>query len=345
MFLSRLTSFKGAILGAAAIASLAFTSCNNSFIYDDLPECVPEYRVRLSYDRNMSSTEQVHKVEAAEIYAFDADGNLAATAVADKQTLIDNDYTLPIKLNRFETYDLVVWGGLTAESPFKLDGTRAVTSKEDLTCRLTTVTDEEGNQTSSSELPHLFHGAQAFTFTQEEGTEEQTIKLTKNTNIIKVVIRKDNGDPIARNEYTVRILDKNAVMAHDNSLKERNTVTYHPVKTEYGEFETSDGTGNSTGTFTRGASSEFHVARLMENEDPRLEIIEGKTKRAIADIKVMEMIRHAYESMRPEMDFQDYLDRQDEYDVDLSFHVEDMYLHLAIIVNGWMWVSYDIEWD
>ena len=344
MFLSRLTSFKGAILSAAAIASLALTSCNNSFIYDDLPECVPEYRVRLSYDRNMTSTEQVHKVEAAEIYAFDADGNLAATATADKQTLIDNDYTLPIKLNRFETYDLVVWGGLTEESPFKLDGTRAVTTKEDLTCRLTTVTDNEGNETSSSELPHLFHGAMPFTFTQEEGTEEQTIKLTKNTNTIKVVIRKDNGGPIVRNEFPVRIVDKNAVMAHDNSLKERNTVIYNPVKTEFGEFETKDGNGAATGVFTRGASSDFHVARLMQDEDPRLQILDGEWGRKIVDLPIMDMIKHVHSSAYPEMSLQEYLDRQDEYDVDVTFHVEELYVHLAIIVNGWSWVNYDIEW-
>lgn len=344
MFLSRLTSFKGTILGAAAIATLSLTSCNNSFIYDDLPECVPEYRVRLSYDRNMTSTEQVHKVEAAEIYAFDAEGNLAATAVADKQTLIDNDYTLPIKLNRFKTYDLVVWGGLTSESPFKLDGTRAVTTKDDLTCRLTTVTDNDGNETSANELPHLFHGAQPFTFTQEEGTEEQTIKLTKNTNNIKVIIRKDNGSSISDGEFSVRILDKNAVMAHDNSLKEKNTVIYHPVSTDFGSYETTDGNGAATGVYTKGSESLFHVARLMQEEDPRMQILDAKTGEKMVDLPLMEMIEHVRKSTYPDMAPQEYLDRQDEYDVDVTFHVDETSLHIDVIVNGWNWVNQTIEW-
>lgn len=330
MRLSRFISYRKVRNGLSLMMIvMTMTSCSDSFIYDNLPECQPEYRVRLSYTRNMDAIEKLHEVEAAEIYAFDSEGNLAATTVADKQTLIDNDYSLPIKLNRFEKYDLVVWGGLVNESPFYLDGTRAVNSKDDITCRLSTVTDEEGNETSSSRLPHLFHGASTLTYSVEDGREEQTIGLTKNTNYIDVVLRKDNGAAVGVSDYGVKITDNNGVMTHDNQVSSNNMITYLPVSFSPGSKENPE------------ATAVFHTSRLMAASDSELHVSDGVKE--IATFSLIDMLKTAWQNEHSDMDFQDYLDCEDTHKVEITFHIEGQYLHLAILVNGWVYVYQDAD--
>lgn len=313
-------------------------------IFDDLPECVPEYRVRLSYDRNMDYKERVNEVDAAEIYAFDSKGQLQEIALCDKASLEANDWTVPIKFKRFETYNLVIWGGITEDSPFAIDGTRSVGGTGDLTVRLETTTDEEGNAVSAQRLPPLFHGTGTVQFTQEEGYEEQKIGLTKDTNIVELILRKSDGTVIGLSEVDVQIIDSNGVITFDNNVQGEDDIHYKPFSIIPGDYEVVDGEGGTTGETTKGIKAEIHLSRLMQDSGARLVITEKETKKVLVDQKLVTLIEQSKNKENPDMDLQEYLDRADIFNFDITFHIDAFYMHMGIYVNGWEVTAYDVEW-
>lgn len=343
MFPKNLKIRKRGTLAAAGLLALSLASCDSSFVYEDLRPCIPEYRLRLSYDHNMAFAEQNEKVEAAEIYAFDSDGTLAAVVTADKQTLIDNDWTVRMDLERNKPYDIVVWGGLVSNSPFSLDGTRAIVSKEDLTCRLSTETDADGNSTSSSQFPALFHGNMAVTYTVEDGPELATLPLKKNTNTVDVAIRKQTGETVEEGYYKVEITDSNGVMDHKNNVS-GDKVKYNPASFTSTELPLPDGQGGTQAAVTKAGVAQFHVARLMENSDARIKISLAESGIKLIDTKLIDLILAAKASEAPDMNVQEYLDRQDTYNLDFTLRIEENWTVFEIYVNNWVVVINDIEW-
>lgn len=329
----------------AGFAGLLLTSCH-PVIFDDLPECVPDYRVRLSYDRNMDFKERVNEVDAAEIYAFDSNGSLMEIGLADRKALEANDWTVPMKLKRFETYNLVVWGGLTDDSPFALGGTKSVEGTSDLTVHLgTNEKDEEGNNVSRQRLPPLFHANQSVSFSAEEGYEEQKVSLTKDTNTIEIILRKTDGTIITLDEVEVKIIDSNGVITYDNTLEGNDDIHYHAVSMIQGDYAKPDGNGGTLDETTKGIKAEIHLSRLMQDSGARLVIIEKETKKVLVDQKLLDLLEESKSHETPDMDMQEYLDREDKFNVDITFHVDAYYMHFNIYVNNWATVEYDVEWD
>lgn len=350
MFLPRLKPLKGVAV-AAGLITLALTSCDSSFVFEDLRPCIPDYRVRLSYMKNMANEERASRIEAAEAYAFDEDGKLATVSTANLETLQKNDWTLPLNLERYKNYEVIVWGGLVSESPFGLDGTRAVTSKEDLTCRLQTVTDEDANDVSSKKFPGLYHGTTNVQYSVEDGVEERKVPMMKNTNDINVYVRKDTGEPVEEGYYVVELTDANGVMNHYNSVSGSNILYRHHTYTA-GDFQIPNGLGGKDETASKAGKWEFSVARLMDNSDARMTIRLGDSNIVLVDEKLIDLIHQAYELINPKsftepgqrMDFQEYLDRQDTYDFSYQLRIEEDWIHVSVYVNDWLIIKNDVEW-
>ena len=63
MYPNNIKPVKGVALMAAGLFAFALTSCDSSFVYEDLRPCIPEYKIKLSYDHNMAFAEQNEKVD------------------------------------------------------------------------------------------------------------------------------------------------------------------------------------------------------------------------------------------------------------------------------------------
>ena len=326
---------------AVGLLGLTLSSCDNSFVFEDMPECVPEYRLRLSYDYNMAKTEAVSQVEAAEVYAFDEEGNFVTVSKADKQTLIDNDWTLPLDVERGHNYDLVVWAGLTEESPFTLDGTRAVSTKEDLTCRLTTDTDENGRVISRKAMPHLFHASPVVGYTVENGVEEHTAKLIKNTNVFRIMIQMEDGSELKVGDYDIEIIDANGVMSHQNEVSGEEIV-YLPIDQNVSEPTEATEEAEATPYIL---SADFNHARLMTGSDARLKITESNSNIVVCDQPLIPMILSTKSEAAPGMDDQEYLDREDTYKITVYAPLGEDWNHVSILINGWRVTLNEMEWN
>ncbi|MDE6300075.1 MAG: FimB/Mfa2 family fimbrial subunit [Muribaculaceae bacterium] len=342
MFLKNLTTNRKLTLGAAAVL-LGLSGCH-PVIYDDLPACVPEYRVRLSYNRNMDFAERVNEVDAAEVYAFDSEGALREIGLANRAQLEEGDWTIHMKeLKRHQPYKIVVWGGITEDSPFSISG-NANRSAGDFNCSLATETDADGNRVSQQRLAPLFHGTDNHTFTEEEGYEEKRIDLTKDTNTVSIILRKDDGTPITSSEFEIKIIDSNGVITFDNDIDSDDDIHYKAVSVTPGEYEKPDGSGGTTGETSKGALAEISISRLVEDSGARIVIIDRETGQVMVDMPLIDLISDMKGNVVPDMEMQEYLDREDSFNVDITFHVDAFYIHLGIFVNGWSIVNYDVEW-
>lgn len=327
-------------MAAVGLLGLTLTSCDNSFIFEDMPECVPEYRLRLAYDYNMQKVNAVNQVRAAEVYAFDGEGNLATVSKANEQELAANDWTLPLDVQRGQNYDLVVWCGLVDESPFALDGTRAVTSKEDLTCRLITETDDQGRVISRKSMPHLFHTSAQVGYTVENGLEEHTVNLIKNTNTFRVMIEKEGGGEMEIGDYDIEITDFNGVMNHQNEVSGEQIV-YLPIDQQV--FEPTEATEDAPAT-PYLLAADFNHARLMTGSDARLRIEKANSTIVVCDEPLIPMLLNVKEQAAPEMGDQEYLDREDTYEIKVIAPSDEDWSNVLIYINGWRVVLNNMEW-
>ncbi|MDE6792253.1 MAG: FimB/Mfa2 family fimbrial subunit [Muribaculaceae bacterium] len=332
------------MLGGSLIAALAFSSCSN-FMHDELPACNPDYRLRLSYVKNMAYSERVDQVEAAEVYAFDDEGNLKFFTVSDRAALEANDWTVSLKeAKRLTNYNIVVWGGLTSESPFSLDGSRSFNSSGDITCRLIPEIDEEGNSVNTKTFPGLFHGTTRVSYSDYENPEEYKVELTKNTNVLDVTLRRDDNFNIGPQEFIVKVTDNNGVMSSTNEVSGDATIHYMSQTPQSGEYNKPDGQGGYLDETTLGALAEVHLARLMPDSQARLIVIQAEGNNEIFNEKLIDMLMEAKKYTYPDMDVQEYLDRMDHFTVDISMDIKDYFANLSIYVAGWAVMNYEVEW-
>lgn len=327
---------------AAALAACSLASCD-SVIYEDLKPCVPTYNVRLKYDRNMTGKNEVEYVRAANVYAFDADNKLVFSSVTDIATLEANDWVVPLEIPQGQPHRLIIWGALTDDATYTLDGTRAVESIEDLTCRVNTTVDDKGNNISKQELTDLFHADQTLTYTAEEGVEEQTVGLTKNNNFLRIVLRKQSGASISHGDYDFYVEEDNGVMGHDNTVIRGEKLHYHPVSVNGYEYAIPDGHGGLTDVKVPAAIADLHIARLTPDSEGQI-VIKNKAGEDLIRADLMQLILAVKEFEAPDMGEQEYLDRQDEYTVHLVLDENEEWVRFEIYVNDWVIVYQSVEW-
>lgn len=326
----------------AAVLTVSLSSCD-SVIYEDLEPCVPTYNIRLAFDRNMNHENKVEKVKAANVYAFDANNKLVYSSQTNYETLQANNWVIPVQIPQGQPHRVIIWGGLTEDATYTLDGTRAVETLEDLTCRVKTDMDDKGNNISNKPLTDLFHADQTLSYTAEDGIEEHTVGMTKNNNFLRIILRKQNGSAISHNDYEFYVEEDNAVMGHDNTVIRGEKIWYHPVDRNGYETEIPDGHGGVTDVKVPAAIADLHIARLTPDSEGCI-IVKNNAGEELIRADLMKLIMAVKEFEAPNMDTQEYLDCQDEFKIHLVLDENEDWIRMEIYVNGWVILYQEIEW-
>lgn len=309
---------------AAALALVAMTMAACGTIYDDQDDCHCDLQLRLKYDYNMLFADAfAHEVKTAKVYAYDPDGSLAMS-----KTLDASDGTQTIDASELATdvdYDFLVW----AEGEDRGDsydfGTP--TQQEEASVKL-----KRENAAITNDITPLFHGRlTAQKFENEYGTTQAIeIPLVKDTKNIKVVLQELNGsEAISADDFTMTITDDNGYLAYDNSLLDDEQLTYRPWSTYNGEAGVDE-----ADTKVQALISEFTINRMVKDgHSPRLAINnkDGETVISIPLIDYALLVKGNYNSS---MGDQEYLDRQDTYDL-VFFINEGRWVSTVIYINSW----------
>lgn len=322
----------------------AFASCD-SILDGPKEDCSVEYRVKFKYDNNMKFADAfAHEVRSVTLYAFDEAGKFVYQRTEQGGMLANDGYSMPVEISPGD-YHLVTWAGLEGEESFSVPIlTPGVSTIENLTCsmnrkHLSRATD--GSAYVDADLKPLFHGEVVKqSFTRAGFTQTTTISLTKNTNNIRIVLQQMSGEAVDIDQFVYTIEDENGLMNYDNTILKDENLTYYAWSITSGTAEI-----NQTRTGNDGVSvaiAELTVGRLVKGKKPILKITnsDGEQVLAIPLIDYALLVKGNYNR---QMDDQEYLDRQDEYNMTFFLDKQNHWISSSIIINGWKVVLNDSD--
>jgi hypothetical protein len=309
-----------------------------------------------------------HEVGAVHLYILDSNNDVVWEGEDSGDALAQEGYEMEVDVQPGK-YSLLAWCSTNHKNSFDfaVDGTTTTTttptnsklkevSFSGIACKLNTdgdtsdipavvLEDEEDISSEtviSHELDDLYHGLlKNVTFSSEAGTHVITVPLTKDTNRVRVVLQHMSGEPIDANQFSFFITADNAVLRNDNSVVPENKVLYRPW------YQTSVSTNSEITTGTNGttkadaddvisvAAAELTTSRLVVEDEPRLTVVNNETNETVFSIPVKDyaLMVKGYEKV--DMDDQEYLDRQDEYNMTFFLDQRDRWISSYIYINSW----------
>lgn len=323
----------------ATLCAMFFTSCENSIIFDGEGDCEVQYRVKFKYDNNMKFADAFSKeVTSVALYIFDKNGTLVHQGTESGDALAAEDYSMPVELETGE-YELLAWCGIGNGESFTVPAAEiGVTTKEEVVCQMNT-RNENGTNIVDEDLKPLFHGQSELVIGEEPGIHYQPLSLTKNTNVVRVVLQQLSGERMDGELFSFEIQDHNSYMAHDNSLEGDELVVYKPWNFTAGNADINADTYKSnetrTGTSVGVTVAEMTTGRLVEDNRPILVVRNLQEDKVVLSIPLIDYALLVKGYYNKDMDNQEYLDRQDEYNMTFFLDESGNWISSSIIINSW----------
>lgn len=333
---------------AVAMAALLLPtlySCQDSFLFEDEGKCESHYYVNYVFDMNMSYADAFpSKVNSVALFVFDPEtGALIDTYTDSGEALRQPGYRMELDLDP-GNYELIAWCGLEDNNDlFTLP--ESMTHRDHAHCRMARDYDEDGRATQSNWLPHLFHGRIIAEFPMlDEGEHQVTIPLIKDTNNINLSMQHVAGQPLTSDMFTVTMTEGNGHMAFDNALIDDEEIDFYPWHVADGSVDIS-GTkaGEEDSPTLNYFKAELSTSRLIAGRDPRINITDNATGNVVYSIPIIQWALEFRSAQHAGMADQEYLDREDQYNVMLYLDnkEEGGWIAASIYINGWRVVKHD----
>lgn len=321
-------------IALALIPLLALSSCD-SLIYDYEGDCDPHYKARFVFTYNMLDVDAFPtQVTAVTLYLIDpATGNIVWQARESGAALAADGYEMDLDVAP-GTYEFVAWCGEGAGEHFTI--TPGATHHTHLTAKLRRTTDSDGTASIREDLGRLYHGhLAAQDFPDEEGTYVYTVPLIKDTNDVNIVLQHLSGEPLDKDAFTFTIADSNGSMDWDNSLLPDEDLTYYAHHKSSGSTESAAKLPEARAlTSVSACLAEHTVSRLVKGQDTRLRI-HNKDGECIVDIPLIDYALMVKGNHNRTMTDQEYLDRQDKYDLVFFLDQHERWMNSYIYINSW----------
>lgn len=344
---------KAYLILAFGFIAMASSSCQHMF-KEDLPECKVDCRLKFRFDMNLMWADAFYShVNSVTVYAYDKDGVLRWSK-SDKGFIDNQGYFMDLSDVPAGDYELVAWCGLEndneknhPESFIVNPQTHHSSKREDIHCRMEREYDEEGNAYSDKNLYDLYYGTVnvAIPDAAKEGQNLErvfTLPVMKDTNHVRVMLQHLSGKDIDTNDFQFRIEDVNGHLHHDNTLRDDEPITYKEWNKENGEAGIP-GQRSDEITNIKVALADLSVSRLTNDHDVFLSVYNPEGKRIIhIPLVDFALMTKGYYS-RP-MGDQEFLDRQDHYELVFFLDDNNEWLSATIYINSWRLVlhNYDV---
>ncbi len=322
---------KWGMMLATLLLALSISSCENNLIYEGEGDCGTYYNIMFKYDYNMKYADAFSKeVKSIALFVFDTNDTLVkSVTVANEATISADGFSIPLELPAGD-YQLLAWAGLMNEESFDLlaNAVEGKTKKQELQVKLNST-----NGASDKDLKPLFHGSMPLSVTDEPGTYNQTMSLVKNTNVIRILLQQ-SSDTIVAEKFRFEITADNGQLNYNNSVVAGNNILYTPWSISSGTADTA----SLNSTRADGVSvvvAELTINRMIDGQSPILTIWNNEENTKVLSIPIADyalLVKGYYNS---QMAAQEYLDRQDEYNMTFFLDEDGSWLSASIIVNSW----------
>ena len=340
-----LSVFKKTFIGllAMALAGGMAVSCSG-LIYEDEGDCTVSYRVKFRYDMNMKFADAfAHEVHSVTLYVLDEDGGIVWSKTESGDALAVEGYSMEVDVPAGK-YGLLAWCDADEYKSWTFPQAKV---RNDLGCALNHKSDADGSAYTDGRIDDLYYGYLAEAdFTADEGTVMVTLPLMKNTNNFKVVLQHLSGKPVDKDKFEFFITDDNCKMDWDNSIIPCDNVTYRAWSVSSGSAEvgTRSVTELAEATKTFGvALAELTTGRLVMGHKPRLHIRNKETGTTVLSVPLLDyalLVKGRYNEAIPD---QEYLDRQDDYNMVFFLDKNENWANSFIYINSWKVVLQDTD--
>lgn len=322
---------------ALLITLVCLCSCSERFIFEGEGDCGMYYHIRLKYDYNIKFADAfANEVNSVALYVFDDNGILVQEVMVDDEESLSSESFRIVLEPTVGEYQIMALGGMANETSFELMPETKIgeTTLEDMKVRMHREYDDEGNAYVENEIVPYFHGNIPLTVSAEEGTYNETMVLTKNTNVVRVMLQETSNEEINPDKFIFEIKDKNGLYAWDNSRLEDDTITYKPWHITTGTTVIEDSLVGSKDSNVSVVIAEHTIGRMIAGESPILTVRNSETDEEILTLPIADYALLTKGFYNHEMGDQEYLDRQDEYT--LAFFLnEGEWLSTVIYINSW----------
>lgn len=340
-------------------ALFLITSCD-SLVYDDEGDCAVTYRLKFRYDMNLKFADAfANEVKSVSLYAFDEEGTLVWTSSERGAALASDDYAMTLSLAPGK-YRLVAWCGLGDCDSFTLPDANPAENVNGLNCRINGVTATQQQPfRSDKDLQPLFHGMMDVVLPDSDDGEDYTytIRLTKDTNVFRVVLQHLSGEDVNPDDFEFSIEDNNGWLAYDNSMLMEAPVVYrpwavYPVEAGVGsgesEAKTHAGAATRAITDVKAVVAEMTTNRLFVRDwtrfaKPMLKIRAVESGKTVVSLPVIDYALMVKGKHLEEMDDQEYLDRADEYNMTLILDENNKWVSTVINILSWRLVVNNVD--
>lgn len=317
------------LLAASLLLIVGATSCES--IYDKTQDCDTYYYLRFVYDMNMDYADAfASKVESVDVYVFDSESGYFVDKFSESgEELKRDNYRMCLYL-RPGNYEFVAWCGL-AENEDHFTVPEQVNRIQDLRCRMDRTHDEEGTATQNVLLYNLFHGKLTAELPDEPGDHLYTINLIKDTNNINFSIQEVNNLAIKPEDYIIKMHASNGFMDYDNSLLDDEEIVYRPYRKVSGTASVDETRADE---YTNVILAEMSSSRLVATHNPTIDVIEVNSGKTIYSVPLVKWALMLKSEQYSQMANQEYLDREDEFNVVLYINAQKL-VAVEIMINGW----------
>lgn len=343
--------FKGfgkIFIGCALAASILLTGCD--LVRED-SDCVASYNVvKFVYDHNMKFADAFdHEVKRVMLFAFDHESGRLVKRIRTLSDNLDADNGMVLDVKPGD-YDLLVWAGDYDDSFLIAEGEEGVSTLSDFHAYMRRE-QESGSAHVRRELASLYHGlvSVSLPYASPSRPNHITVPLKKDTNSVRVVLQQISGDPVNADDFNFYITDANGWLNSDNTLRGTETITYHPIHIKTGSVDINTnpedihvpGSNPASGRGVIGTRSaltaalaEFSVGRLTTEADPIL-LITRRDGSTVLSVNIRDYALLVMGQSNRAMSPQEYLDRQDEYNMTFFLDGDSRWLSTIVVINDW----------
>ena len=322
----------------AMVLACGMTVACDGLIFDGEGDCSVTYKVRFRYDMNMKFADAfAHEVSRVTLYVLGEDGSIVWSRTESGEALAAEDYSMVVDVPAGK-YDLLAWCDAGDNGSFSV---AKASGKTDLKCSLNAKKSGDGSAYVDSDLDRLYYGyLSGADFTADEGESVATVSLMKDTNHFSVILQHISGDPVDKSKFDISISADNGQMDWDNSLIGTDPVTYRAWSVESGSADIEKTKADAS---LNVLVAELTTGRLVAGRQPRLVVRNMESGLTVLSVPLVDFALLVKGKYNAAMDDQEFLDRQDDYNMIFFLDDQDRWVNTFIYINSWKIVLQDTE--
>ena len=319
------------------ISMLCLASCDS--IHEDLPRC--ELWLEFTFDYNMEYADAFNpQVKSVDVFVFGSDDKLIFSKRTETATLLDgNRMSLTDELE-FGNYKVLTVGNLSDKFWVSNNaGSEMVPGTTTLQQTVVSLKRETG--VVNFDFQHLYFGevVEVNHLPSNVGHEVYPVNLIRDTNRFNIALMGYEGDEVNKMQYTFEIqAPESAAYSWENEPTNQGPVTYIPY--DVGPGEISDVI----------VSARLNTMRLLNRSGWSYKFIirNADTGSELWSYNLMTLLSIARPTSRydgTDLPFQEYLDRQSEWNLIFSIveKPEGGFLQIGLVVGTWIYWLHDVE--